>query len=69
MPPRGTNDYNYNYTMSGTMTNGVFTITLKPWIHSAPESSGEWRFKAFWQGDYQYSSIYSNFVGVFAGIP
>jgi hypothetical protein len=59
----------YNYLTSGTMTNGLFNVTVKPWVHSASEDSGDWRFRVYWSGDSQFAGVYSNSVTVVCGIP
>jgi hypothetical protein len=57
----------FDYSVNGTMTNGVSTVTIEPWIHSVEEDRGTWRFQAFWQGDSQYNSIYSRTISIDVG--
>ena len=57
----------FEYSVSGTMINGVSTVTMEPWIHGVEEDSGTWRFQAFWEGDSQYSSIYSRHISIDVG--
>ena len=60
-------DSGFDYSVNGTMTNGVSTVTIEPWIHGIEEDSGTWRFQAFWEGDSQYTSIYSRHVSIDVG--
>jgi hypothetical protein len=60
-------DSGFDYSVNGTMTNGVSTVTIEPWIHGVEEDSGTWRFQAFWEGDSQYTSIYSRHVSIDVG--
>ena len=60
-------DSDFTNQLSGVMMDGVFTETVKPWI-PASGNGGDWRFKVYWEGDSQYSSIFSNTITVTVGV-